>query len=239
MTKTGRIQPGESVTAYLERAINGVLIEAGGIKSQLQAKALEEKDKQGGGDTADEDIFGDMGDEEQPDQQAKAQPAATPKQQPAAPPAMSPDTADIGREMGGPQEKIANDDVESLKAVPEMSDVVDKLNAVRSGKSFKDQNINAAFEQYYGGLKDTEKLALFAFLKGIAQVTSGQVAGNKAVEPEDKPADIEMSKGNEPQSRGIKPNVIKKVTPQKPDGSSTNGAEDTTGPTPVQPKRRM
>lgn len=219
-----RIRPGQSVGVYLDEAIDRMMTERG-VKAQLQQKALDEKDKQQGGD---DDIFGDIdagGAEGSDEQEAPA----------------SPDTAEIGRQMGGPQKKQADDDVEALKAVPGMSDVVDKLNAVRSGRSFKDEDVKNAFGEYYEGLDDEEKVALFAFLKGIAQVTSGEVSGEEAVEPDTTPSPgIEMKRkgAGEPQQRSLKPNVIKKPAEPEPRQGEGDREEDTTSPVPVQPKRR-
>jgi hypothetical protein len=122
-----------------------------------------------------------------------------------------------------------------------MDDVVGKLNAVRSGKSFKDGEVKGAFEEYFSGLDDEEKIALFAFLKGIAQVTSGEVSGDQAVEPDTAPSPgIEMQKktADQDQQRSIKPNVIKGPDVPKSEYADEAGEEDTSPPVPVQAKKR-
>lgn len=156
-------------------------------------------------------------------------------------------SAEIGRQKGGPQYKMAPDDVEALQAVPEMADIIDKLNAVRSGRSLKDEKIKDAFDEYYDGLDDEEKIALFAFLKGLAQVTSGKIDGDAAVEPDTAPSPgIEMSrmssakpddKKPEKKKKKVKPHVIPHAEKPKPRTSFDSEEEDTSAPLPVKPVR--
>jgi hypothetical protein len=113
-------------------------------------------------------------------------------------------------------------------------EVIEKLNTIRSGKSFKDEEIMKAMESYVNDLNDAEKTALFAFLKGIAQIVTGEVEGTKATEPSDKPADVKMEKKPSSQKVSIKPNVIKK--PASPKKKET--VEDTTPPAPITPKKK-
>jgi hypothetical protein len=110
-------------------------------------------------------------------------------------------------------------------------DVVEKLNSIRSGKSFKDQTIQAAMKKYVGALNTAEKTALLAFLKGIAQITTGEVSADEAMEPEDNPAGISMQKSNEKTSKHIKPNVIKITA--TPEAEKKTPVEDTTPPAPI------
>lgn len=115
-----------------------------------------------------------------------------------------------------------------------VDDVVDKLNTIRSGKSFKDETIKGNMTQYVDSLKKAEKVALLAFLKGIAQIVTGEIPAQTAVEPADNPADVEMKKNNEPHTKHIKPNVIKTSIPKK-DGEKKK--EDDSTPTPVKVKK--
>lgn len=114
-------------------------------------------------------------------------------------------------------------------------DVVQKLNAIRSGKSFKDNAISAAMQEYVESLSKAEKTALLAYLKGIAQIVTGEVPGNDASQPDSPPADVNMQKGAGPsRSKHIEPNVIKAVPPK----ASPKSTEDTRGPVPITPKKR-
>ena len=163
------------------------------IKSTLQNKALQEKEKQ--------------------DSASKS----------------SKDDDASGEESGEEKEKLKTGDVT-------VDDVIEKLNTIRAGKSFKDEKISAAFDKYFGRLDKEEKVALLAFLKGIAQVVSGEVQPQDTMDPSEKPADIEMKKTSGPQKVSIKPNVIKAPDIKKSEKKSS--AEDTSGPVPITPKKK-
>ena len=77
----------------------------------------------------------------------------------------------------------------------DVEDVIKKLNIIRSGKSFNSDQIRPAFEVYVASLKPNEKIALMAFLKGIADMVLGDVTGTKAQEPDEPPANIVMTRG--------------------------------------------
>jgi len=117
-----------------------------------------------------------------------------------------------------------------------VEEVIDKLNTIRAGKSFKSEEIKTAMESYLNDLNAAEKTALFAFLKGIAQVVGGEVEGSKAVEPEDSPANVKMEKKPASQKVTIKPVVIKK--PESEESSGKKPKEDTTPPVPIAPKKK-
>lgn len=115
-----------------------------------------------------------------------------------------------------------------------VDDIIDKLNSIRSGKSFKDEKITAALGKYFDALDKAEKTALLAFLKGISQVVTGEIAPETATEPSSDPADVEMEKTSGPNKVSIKPNVIKAPDIEKNKKKST---EDTSGPVPIKPKK--
>lgn len=121
-----------------------------------------------------------------------------------------------------------------------LEDVIEKMNTIRAGKSFKDEEIKSAMQKYLDGLDDAEKTALFAFLKGIAQVVGGEVEGTKAIEPGDKPANVKMEKKPTKQKITIKPNVIKKPSGPAPEAGAgpAKPVEDTTPPVPISPKKK-
>lgn len=152
---------------------------------------------------------------------------------------------DDGSGDEGDSSKTMDADAEELKSGDVSFDnIVAKLNAIRSGKSFRDDNIRHAMEAYVQSLKKAERVALLAFLKGIAQIVTGEVDGQQAVDPADPEPDVAMTKagttggdGSSPspkekgggERRSIKPNVIKRTEPTKKKPS----AEDTTAPVPV------
>ena len=133
------------------------------------------------------------------------------------------------------------DEKETLKSGDINADeVIEKLNTIRAGKSFKDQNIKTAMESYVSDLDDAEKTALFAFLKGIAQIVGGEVEGKEALEPSDKPANVKMEKKPSSQKVTIKPNVIKKPSAgEKPKEKASKSPEDTTPPAPIVAKKKQ
>jgi hypothetical protein len=72
--------------------------------------------------------------------------------------------------------------------------VIEKLNSIRAGKSFKDDAIRHSMDSYISGLDKAEKTALFAFLKGIGQIVSGEVTPENATDPSEPPSDVNMNK---------------------------------------------
>lgn len=159
------------------------------LKSTLQRRALEEKEKQDATSSGSSEVAADKGDKE--------------------------------------IEKLKKGNIA-------VDDVVEKLNSIRSGKSFKDDAIYSSLEKYFNDLKDNEKIALLAFLKGIAQIVTGEIQGPKAIDPGDNPAGIEMKKTSGHQKVSIKPNVIKAPDIKK---SEKPSKEDTSGPVPIKPKK--
>lgn len=134
------------------------------------------------------------------------------------------------------EESSANTDSEKLKS-GEISyeDIVSKLNAIRSGRSFKDQDIASKLQSYIEGMTKAEKTALLAFLKGVLQIVSGEFDAESAMEPEAKPANVKMKKSGGKAKVTIKPIVIKK--PAGAGEEKKKPAEDTAGPVPITPKK--
>lgn len=134
----------------------------------------------------------------------------------------------------------AGDELEKLKKGDvTVDDVVEKLNSIRAGKSFKDEEISAALQKYFDDLENEEKIALLAFLKGISQIVTGEFEPTTAFEPADKPAKIEMKKKGGPSKRTLKPLVIK-APDKSPDEKKekAKSSEDTSGPVPITPKKK-
>jgi hypothetical protein len=132
--------------------------------------------------------------------------------------------------------QVSGEEVEKFKKGDiTVEDVIEKLNSIRSGKSFNDEDVKAALAKYFDGLEEAEQVALLAFLKGISQIVTGEVSATQAVEPGDKPVDIEMKKTSGPQKVSIKPNVIKAPDVDK---NKKPSAEDASGPVPITPKKK-
>lgn len=100
-----------------------------------------------------------------------------------------------GEGRGGPQiAKAAYRDVPAPSA-EELSvrNVIAKLNAIRSGKSFKDADVIARMGEYFEDLNLPQRLALFAFLEGLAEVIATDVAGKAARAPSDPDINVDMT----------------------------------------------
>lgn len=155
-------------------------------------------------------------------------------QQPPAPASPAPSGTD--------QDQTANDQEEG--GVPTIKNVIDQLNALRSGRSLKDAEVKTELERYFEGLEDSEKEAMHAYFKGVAQILSGQVDGGAAEEPKSHGVATQTSGKR---SKNIKPNVIRKSTPKTPPASAGAAAsavaakpprENTAPPAPIVPKKR-
>lgn len=85
---------------------------------------------------------------------------------------------------------------------PTLGSVIDKLNALRGGRSLKDKDVKESFEQYFEGLSRSERQSLLAFLTGIAQILTGVEKGAEALEPKDIGVDTDSPK--------IKPKAVPK-----------------------------
>jgi hypothetical protein len=145
------------------------------------------------------------------------------------------DDAGDGKGKDGSKGKEDGKDPDNEKVVPEVDDVIDKLNAFRSGRSFRDDEVQSSFSHYFERLSDAEKTALYSFAKGIAQIVTGEVKPKDAAEPGDHPADVKMTRSG-PQTKHVDPNVIKKVSPpskERKAGGDGSSKEDTTPPAPI------
>jgi hypothetical protein len=133
--------------------------------------------------------------------------------------------------------KTADAEKEKLKkAEITTKDIVDKLNTIRSGKSFKDSAISGKMDEYVNSLSAAEKTALFAFLKGLSQIVTGEIDPAQASDPSENPANVEMKKSEvSGEKRTIRPNVIK--APEKEKTEKKPSSEDTSGPVPISPKK--
>jgi hypothetical protein len=108
-----------------------------------------------------------------------------------------------------------------------VKDIVEKLNVIRSGRSLKDEDVKSSMEKYINDLESAEKTALFSFLKGISEIVTAGVEGEKAFEPSEKPASVKMEKKPTSSTVKVKPVVVKKPPAEK---KSAEKEEDTTPP---------
>lgn len=143
---------------------------------------------------------------------------------------------EIQDSMSGGEKTSDNEKEKLKKGDVSPSDIIEKLNSIRSGKSFKDSNISNALEKYVNDMTKAEKTALLAFLKGISQIVTGEIDAEAAIDPSDKPADVEMEKTAGSKKVTIKPVIIKKAGEEKEKKASKE--EDTSGPVPITPKTK-
>lgn len=178
-----------------------------GIKSALAQRALTEKEKQSAM-SPQRDASDDLfGSDDSADDQSKS-----------------------SKTMDDESEKLKQGDIKS-------KDIVEKLNSIRSGRSFKDSAVSSSMEEYIDSLSKAERVALMAFLKGIAQIVTGEIPAKNASEPSDEPADVQMDRTNAKSVVHKKPNVIK-GSPAGQERNKKPSSEDTTSPAPIVPKKR-
>lgn len=116
----------------------------------------------------------------------------------------------------------------------------DKLNTIRSGRSLKDDDIRTELKQYVNSLSKEEKLALYAFLDGIAQIITTGLDSEEADEPSKSPFKVKMDSpdsDDEVETREIKPR--RQQATQRPvrrvaKKSRPAGIEDTAPPITVE-----
>lgn len=139
-------------------------------------------------------------------------------------------------------EEISSDDpdYESIKSGDvSVDDLIDELNIIRSGRSFKDEKIKAALDQYLQKLEATERSTLLTYIKAIGQIVTGVIVGSAAPDPSEPPASVSQEKTGGPKRVEIKPVIIKGPAMKKDAGASKPaGVENTAAPLPVVPKTK-
>ena len=78
----------------------------------------------------------------------------------------------------------------------DMSAIADLVDSIRAGKSLKDKKTRADLKAYYQRLNEEERLALYAFLSGLAEVMTEPEgdAGEDATHPAKDPYKLKMSR---------------------------------------------
>jgi len=122
--------------------------------------------------------------------------------------------------------------------------IVDQLNSIRGGQSFKEAKVMDELKRYFDALDEGEQEALHAYLKGLAQIVSGQVDAGSAEEPSDHGVSTASSGKT---TRTIKPSVTRKPSPANPAKApaavpiskvTSPSKENTAAPAPIVPKKR-
>lgn len=90
------------------------------------------------------------------------------------------------------------------------------IDNIRAGKSLKDKETMGALKEYFQKLNGPERIALYAFLKGLEKILGK--ADAKAPAPHQKPYDIDMEQDQEVEAPGKKnpqPKGTKEVSSSK------------------------
>lgn len=170
-------------------------------------------------ETEDEDLFADEGEED-------ADEGDEGKDKPEKDASEEAENKKSGR--GGPQQaKAATRDVPAPDADDlNMEMITGKLNAIRSGPSFKDQGVQQRIGQYFQSLNITQRLALYAFLEGLAEVIAADVSGEDARQPDDPEYAVKMDRVENEETRERKadtpaaPRIAKPETEEYSDNST-------------------
>lgn len=143
----------------------------------------------------------------------------------------------------GLYEEVSPDDpdYESIKSGEvSVDDLIDELNIIRSGRSFKDEKIKAALDQYIQKLEAAERSTLLTYIKAIGQIVTGVIVGAAAPDPSEPPANVSQEKTGGPKKVEIKPVIVKNPSTSKgAEGGKPAGVENTTAPLPVVPKTKQ
>ena len=81
---------------------------------------------------------------------------------------------------------------QKLPSAMEPEDIAKMLNIIRAGKSLKDGEVKERFDFWWEGLSGPEKIALKAFLDGIAQIITGDTELENISKPSIAPYNVEM-----------------------------------------------
>jgi len=122
-----------------------------------------------------------------------------------------------------------------LDQLPDISveQVAKKINQMRAGKSLKDKSAMNNLTSYFQRLNGPERIALYAFLQGLAKVIGGK-DGEDVKVPASKPYDIDMERETKTNSR--KKHFKKSQTSntsKTSKGKTTKGSEPDRDSTPI------
>jgi len=103
-------------------------------------------------------------------------------------------------EEGSPEEDQKPEKIK-LDSLPDITpqQIADKIDLIRAGKSLKDKETMAALSQYFQRLNGPERIALYAFVQGLAKVLGGK-SGEEVKIPASKPYDVEMDREKKKES---------------------------------------
>ena len=125
-------------------------------------------------------------------------------------------------------------DIEVLKKNKiSIDNITEKINSIRSGRSVKDEKVFSKLSEYFNSLSDSEKTALFVFLKALSQIFSTEIDSKDIIDPSDKPPSLKIKRTDPVQGDASKNNQkVKSLTVNKV------SAEKTEKMNPIKPKEK-
>jgi len=97
-------------------------------------------------------------------------------------------TGDAGGDMSRRKVKIPDE----LPSTLTVDMIVQGIDSLRSARSLKDPAVFADLEQYWDGLEPAEKVALLAYINGLAETLIGG-EGERSLDPSDPPYNVQMA----------------------------------------------
>jgi hypothetical protein len=85
-----------------------------------------------------------------------------------------------------PEVPTGKEDIETkLKKEVTLTDLVDSLNLMRSGKSLKDAEIKNNIKEFFDGLTTPERQSMYVYINALAGIMTGTETGDEAADPQD------------------------------------------------------
>lgn len=105
--------------------------------------------------------------------------------------AVDDDSTNKGSKSGGDMSKRDVIVPDELPVSITVDMIIDSIDAIRSARSLKKPDVREEFEAYFNSLEPAEKIALLAFLHGVAQTLIGNDDGTE-VDPSEAPYNVDM-----------------------------------------------
>lgn len=122
--------------------------------------------------------------------------------------AVGDEAEDAGIEVQKKTVKVKHEKVPDINA----NKIADKINELRAGKSLKDKETMAALKTYFQKLNGPERIALFAFLSGLAKVLGDGTGDVKTPHSQPYSIDMEQEKPQETKASDKKPEGTKETS---------------------------
>ena len=121
-------------------------------------------------------------------------------------------------ESGGDMSRRKVQVAAELPAVISLDMIVQGIDSLRSARSLKDENVYADLEEYWEGLSGSEKVALLAFINGLAETLIGG-EGERSRDPSDPPYNVDMN------SKPVQDDEESTTKPRRPRSQTPAGTD--------------